>query len=222
MTDYKKELKDFSYIVSHELNAPVRHIKQFGQLLSNSMKDDATPEKKEYLGYMEGAAHKIEAMLAAILTYSRLNTTERQIVPVDFNAALEDALSKHYASDVKVTTTSLPTALMADHIQIQCLFLYLVDNAFKFKAPDVPLSLDVTSEKKQDHWLFCVKDNGIGLKSKDTEKLFTIFNREHPSTEYEGIGTGLTFAKKIIDLHNGKIWLESTGDGTSVYFTLPL
>lgn len=221
MPDYKKELKDFSYIVSHDLNAPVRHIKQFGQMLANSLGDNLNQQQKEYLGYMTNAADKMEAMLEAIMTYSRLNTTEQDINAVDFNTAVEYALAKQETSNAQITIDPLPKDIAADQSQIHRLFDYLLDNSFKFKKADEIVKIKITCEDQQDHWLFCIQDNGIGLNSEDPERLFTIFNREHSDQAYSGIGAGLTFAKKIIDLHNGTIWIENNDDGALVSFTLP-
>lgn len=225
MPDYKKELEDFTYIVSHDLNAPLRHIKSFSSLLVKKLDDKITDQEREYVRHLENSVLKIEIMLEALLTYSRLSTQTEDYSPFDCNQLVQDVISSFQdpieETQAKITVSGLPENLNADQKQIKLLFMHLLDNALKFRKPGTPPDIKISAEQKDDHWLFCIKDNGIGIPEKQYESVFTMFKRLNPDDGLSGIGAGLTMAKKTMDLHGGGIWVEAQGnDGTALFFTI--
>lgn len=221
MTDYKKELEEFIYIVSHDLNAPMRHIKQFGALLFKSLGDKVTKEEKEYFYYMEQAVHKSEDMLNALLSYSRINTEAEKFSSIDCHAIIENILNDYKDPKINTSVENLPKDIYADKKQIQILFKCLLDNAIKFKQPETCAEIEISAEETDKGWLFKVQDNGIGIELKQTEHMFTIFKRGHSDEKYPGVGIGLALAKKIVQRHHGEIWFEADrSNGATVNFTI--
>ena len=221
MTDPKKELEEFVYIVSHDLNAPMRHIKQFGNLLFKKLGDKVSEEEREYLSFMEDAVTKAEDMIEALLTYSRLNTTAEEFSTFNCATIVENIVSGLDIDDGAIKTHNLPDEITAEQKQIRQLFEHLLDNAIKFKKPDTALEINIRAEDNSDHWQFSVQDNGIGIPEVQIDNVFTMFRSGHADEVYEGIGVGLTIAQKIVHHHGGKTWIESDKNGTNVLFTIP-
>lgn len=220
-----REYQDFAYIVSHDLNAPLRHVKEFTRLLIGGRIENLTEEEQEYVRFLEQSLAKLDDMQMALLTFSRLNTHAGEMREVDFNKAVAAAISE--LGDVinlhqpVIEYDNLPT-INAEPRQIELLFLNLVDNALKFHTSDTPKrKVSLTAMDKGENWLFEVKDNGIGIDEKFHNEVFRMFKRLKPD-RYPGIGAGLTNARKIVQRHNGDVMIKSEpGAGTSVLFSLP-
>ena len=219
-----KEYEDFAYIVSHDLNAPLRHVKEFTRLLIGSRKN-LNEQEKEYVEYLEKSLRKLEDMQHALLMFSRLNTQAGSLKETNFNHALSLALEE--LEDVINTSfpafecEDLPTT-MAESKQIQLLFYHLIDNALKFHKEDAQKrKVSISATDQGDTWLFEIRDNGIGIEQEYHEEIFRMFRRLAPD-KYPGIGAGLTIAHKIVQRHDGEMIIESEpGEGTSVFFSIP-
>ncbi|MGB0720276.1 MAG: sensor histidine kinase [Bdellovibrionales bacterium] len=226
MSNAKKELEEFAYIVSHDLNAPLRHIRSFSNLLIKSMGDKVSDDEREYVRFIENGVIKLEDMLAALLHYSRVNTKTEAFTAL----ACEDVLNTVIAgldADIKssgatITLGHLPPAINGDKTQIQMLFHHLIDNALKFRSADTPPVIDISAVEKDGAWLFSITDNGIGIPVEQHENVFKIFKRLNPDNGLSGIGAGLTIAKAIAERHNGQIRIDPDyTDGCRVCVDLP-
>ncbi|MCC7305668.1 MAG: GHKL domain-containing protein [Alphaproteobacteria bacterium] len=220
-----REYEDFAYIVSHDLSAPLRHVKEFTQLLVESRASPASQEEKEYIAYIQKSLERLDRMQQALLAFSRINTRALPFREMDCNQVvssvlqeLQDRIKEHPAS---IEQGLLPL-VMAEPKQIHVLFFNLIDNALKFHEPGTGTrTIHISAMDQNDVWLFEIKDNGIGIEEKYYEEIFRLFRRLH-TDKYPGIGAGLTIARKIVHRHGGEILIESEpGKGTSVFFSLP-
>ncbi len=226
-TNIKKEFADFAYVVSHDLGAPLRHIREFTRLLLGNLTPHIGNEEKEYVKFIEHSIHKTEAMIEGLLQYSRLNTRAEPVTRIDCNRVFEETLDMLQdtlaARNARIRKESALPFIEGDPGHIPLVFYYLLDNATKFHAPATHPEVVVSVARHGDLWRFAVKDNGIGMDPSRQDHAFTIFRRLHSDDEYPGIGIGLALAKKIVEQrHGGRIWIESAhGQGTTVFFTLP-
>ncbi|MCB1563677.1 MAG: hypothetical protein KDJ75_08900 [Alphaproteobacteria bacterium] len=219
-----KEYEDFAYIVSHDLNTPLRHIKEFTRLLVAGRKENLTVEEQEYVEFLERSLSKLDDMQRALLTFSRLNTRSNPSCDVDCNEVVGDVLREladivsAYAPEIKCG--ELPIVYM-DPKQLHLLFFHLIDNALKFHEDDTPKrKIEINATDQEDMWLFEVRDNGIGIAEQYHDEIFRLFRRLNPD-QYSGIGAGLTIAQKIVHRFGGEILIESEPEqGTSVFFSI--
>lgn len=218
MPDYKKELEEFSYIVSHDLNAPLRHIKAFSGMLVESIKSDATDQQKLYIEHIENGVNKSQDMISALLEYSRIMSESQDFS--EFNC--HDLVNSLIANiDGDITVTNLPTVINAHKHQITQLFSILLDNAIQFKSSARPLKIEISAKQDNEQWQFTMTDNGIGMSPEQINQAFIMFRRFNNANNYEGIGAGLTIAKKIVENHGGGISIKSELDHhTHVSFNL--
>ncbi len=220
-----KELEQFAYIASHDLQEPLRMVASYLQLLEQRYKGKLDQNADEFIGYAVGGAVRMQRMINDLLDYSRVGTRGNSLAPVDCNAVLEQAKAnlglKIQEAGAVITHDPLPV-VQADTSQLVQVFQNLLSNSIKFRGGDKPV-IHVSAEHKENGWLFSVRDNGIGFDPAYADKIFTIFQRLHPAARYPGSGIGLTICKKIIERHGGRIWSESTpGKGAVFYFTVPL
>lgn len=164
--------------------------------------------------------------MEGLLEYSRLITLEKEFIPINVEVIIENLLlilkDSIKKSGAKIIVGELPM-LHANKEQIMLLFKALIDNAIKFQPKGNSPLITISAEKKNGFWQFALSDNGIGMKQEFQDKIFKLFGRLHPDNHYQGVGVGLTLAQKIVHLHGGKIWFESTiGKGCIFYLTLPL
>ncbi len=226
-----KELEQFAYITSHDLQEPLNTISSFVQLLSDEYLDTFDEMGKESLQFIGSASKRMKKLIDALLQYSRLGSYDKSAY-VDLNTLIEDIEVDLYHmirdKEVKIHVESLPLVKGA-RIELKLLLQNLLSNAIKFAKPDIiPLIRIGYKEKKDTHsgttcWEFSVQDNGIGIPAIHKERIFSIFQRLHVREQYDGTGIGLAYCKKIVEDHGGNIWLNSTEDvGTTFYFTLPI
>lgn len=223
MSNDQKELDEFVYIVSHELNAPLRHIKQFGSLLVKRLEDKVSDEELEYLEYIEQSITDAEAMLSALLQYSRLNTVSEEPSSIDFEKLINTVLSGYDKSTFEIEIGNLPDSLSAKPQKIETLFACLIDNSIKFSPDGEKAKIKISAEERDGAWFFTVEDNGIGIQPKQLENVLKIFIRGDvkPQDHVAGVGAGLAISKKIVEQHGGTITVESDGEkGTRVLFSL--
>lgn len=224
-----KELQDFAYVASHDLQEPLRTIYGFTELLAENYKGKLDPGADEYIEFITTSARRMQDMINDLLAISRVSTRGKKFLPTDTEKVL-DVVFKNLRSLIDknhaiITHDPLPT-IIADDTQITQLFQNLIDNAIKFRREETPkihISCEQQDKKRNGEWIFSIKDNGIGIDKKQFKKLFIIFQRLHSREEYLGTGIGLAMCKKIVERHRGRIWVESEIDiGSTFYFTIPI
>lgn len=218
------ELEQFAYVASHDLQEPLRMVGSFVQLLERRYKDVLDAKGREHIGYAVDGARRMQMLIQDLLAFSRVGTQGKDFTPTNFNSVVRSVLNNLREaigeSGAKVVCDPLPT-LPADDTQIGQLFQNLISNAVKFRGERSP-TIQITAEPSDAHWKFAVKDNGIGIDQRHSERIFLIFQRLHNRREYVGTGIGLAICKKIVDRHGGRIWVESEpGEGSTFLFTLP-
>lgn len=225
LADKNRELESFAYIVSHDLQAPLRGISGFADLLAQNYRDKLDAEGREFLNFITEGAAQMRRMIADILALSRVGTGEIKRAPVDIGALVarvRNALSADLGeAGASLEYTSLPV-VQADEGQMLQLFQNLIGNAIKFRSADRKPVVRISARRADRGWHFQVADNGIGVPKEKQEKLFNLFVRLHTAEEYPGTGLGLAICKRIVQRHGGRIWLESEpGQGATFHFTLP-
>jgi light-regulated signal transduction histidine kinase (bacteriophytochrome) len=217
-----RELEQFAYVASHDLQEPLRMVSSFTQLLELRYHDKLDDDAREFIGFAVDGAIRMQNLINDLLEFSRIETKGDKFRNVSMNDVLKHSINnlKISISDrrANITSDNLPV-LSADEGQMVQLFQNLIGNALKFctKSPDVHIS----SVEEAEHYLFSVKDNGIGIEPQYYNKIFKIFQRLLPKDEYEGTGIGLAICKRIVERHGGMIWVESEPDSGSVfYFTI--
>ena len=218
-----KELEEFAYIASHDLQEPLRSVAGSCQLLKRRYADKLDASAMEFIDFAVAGAKRMEELIKDLLSYSQVSTKGKEPVLTDLNKVLANVLDnlRVAISDTKakITSVDLPT-LPVDEWQVYQLFQNLIANSLKFKSGDLPI-IHISASKEASCWHFSVKDNGIGIDPKYFERIFIVFKRLHSREDYPGTGIGLASCKKIVERHGGKIWLESTvGAGTTFHFTL--
>jgi|GEM_PF-6052748 len=218
-----KEMEQFAYIASHDLREPLLTIKNYVELFSDEYKEKLDEESAEYLHRITRAAVRMDELMRGLLDYSRLSKI-KELQKVDcndvVNQVVADLNSLISSSHAKITVDYLPV-LMAYPLEMKQLFQNLLTNAIKFRKSGVEPEIRISAQKLRGVWTFKISDNGIGIRPVDSEKIFGLFQRLHNRNEYPGSGIGLAYCKKIVELHHGSIWVESTpGAGSSFYFTI--
>lgn len=224
LTESNKELEQFAYVASHDLQEPLRMVSSFLQLLEKKYKNQLDEAAHQYIHYAVDGSERMKTLINDLLKFSRVGTASDERVPVDCNAVVQNVIKiyeqKISDSHAKITISELP-CIKANKSQVEQLFQNLIGNALKYKAEEAPY-ITIGCDEIGSNWKFWVKDNGIGIDKKFFEKIFVIFQRLHGKNEYSGTGIGLAICKKIVERHGGKIWIESEpGKGSSFYFTFP-
>lgn len=225
LTKSNRELEQFAYVASHDLQEPLRMVSSYMQLLEARYKDRLDKDAQEFIGYAVDGAVRMQRLIQDLLAFSRVGTRGKEPEAVDSGAALTDALQNLKVSiqneKAIIVFDNLPF-VMADRNQLSQVFQNLISNAIKFRSRKKP-HITVGAQKSDGFVEFKVADNGIGFDPKHSERIFVIFQRLNPREQYEGTGIGLAICKKIVERHGGRIWVESElGKGTSFYFTFPL
>jgi light-regulated signal transduction histidine kinase (bacteriophytochrome) len=224
LTRSNKDLKEFAYVVSHDLKEPLQVIKGFLMLFEKRYKDKLDEKANEIIRFTVDGAKRMQELIKDLLEYSQVGTKGKEFKPADCSLILNKAISNLKVSieesGAVVTHDTLPT-VTADAIQLSRLFQNLIGNAIKFHGSEAPM-VHISTERKGDEWLFSVRDNGIGIDPKFADRIFAVFQRLHSSDEYPGTGIGLAICKKIVEHHGGRIWVESEpGKGATFYFIIP-
>ena len=217
------ELEQFAYLASHDLQEPLRRVTSFTQLLAQRYQGKLDPDADKIIGFAVDGAKRMEALIRDILTYSRLSVKGKPFEHINCEEILDVSL-KNLQLLIQETGTTicrhpLPT-LLADQLQLVQLFQNIIGNAIKYRS-EKPPEIEVGVESQDSQWLFYIKDNGIGISPNHFNRIFAIFQRLHTREQYPGTGIGLAICQKIVNRHDGQIWVESEpGRGSTFYFTM--
>lgn len=217
-----QELKDFAYIVSHDLKAPLRAANQLVGWLAEDYGHLFEQEGKEHLDLLMNRVSRMHNLIDSILHYSRLGRIREEQTEVDLDRLVSEVIEMvGPLPHISITVENKLPTIICEKTRIQELFQNLLDNAIKYSdKPEGRIKIGCTRE--DSHWKFSVSDNGPGIDEKYHEKIFQIFQTLHSRDEVESTGIGLTVVKKIVELHGGKVWVESQlRSGTTFFFTLP-
>ncbi|ANQ49540.1 PAS domain S-box protein [Flammeovirga yaeyamensis] len=223
LRDKQKELEEFLYIASHDLQEPLKTIQSLISLFQYEDQNQLTDNSKQYLEYISSRADSMQGIIQGLLEYSRLNKDD-QLIPVDCNQIIAEIKADFQSiineKDVKIDHSVLPT-VKGFHTLIRLLFQNLINNAIKFQKENADPFIEIEAKELDDFYHFSVRDNGIGISKEYTQGIFKIFTRLHTKSEYPGHGIGLAHCRKIVNLHHGNIWVDSEiGFGSTFHFTI--
>ncbi len=219
------ELEQFAYVASHDLQEPLRKVASFCQLLEQRYADQLDDRARTFIGYAVDGAKRMQALISDLLSFSRTGRTSTgfESVPLtgSYEQAIDDLSTLIEETGAIVTSDPLPQ-IVGDASLLNQLLFNLIGNAIKFRGTNAP-DVHISCEQDDEFWTLACTDNGIGIEPQYAEKIFIIFQRLHAKDAYPGTGIGLALCKKIIEYHNGQIWLDTeyTG-GTRFCFTLPV
>ncbi len=220
-----RELEQFAYIASHDLQEPLHMVSSFVDLLARRVSGKLDENEKEYLDFIRQGSKQAKTLIRELLEYSRIGrSTDQQ--PIDLNKVMVEVTSSLQfvieESKAELDFKDLPT-VRASHLEMLQLFQNLLSNALKYRG-ERPLHIEIRASKKSEGaWLFAVKDNGIGIEPQYNERIFAMFQRLGTQSESSGTGIGLAVCKKIVEHYGGAIWVESElGKGSTFFFTLPM
>jgi signal transduction histidine kinase len=217
------ELQQFAYASSHDLQEPLRTISNFVAILEKRLANQISGDLKTYLGFISKSTERMKHLIHAILEYSHIGRNV-QLAQISCDEALRQVMADlDYAitqSNASIQVGKLPN-ITAYSTEFSMLMQNLLGNAIKFSKKDVPPIIKISVKEMENEYRFSVADNGIGMEPKHAERVFDLFGRLHTKDEYEGTGIGLAHCKKIVDLHGGRIWVESLpGKGSTFYFMI--
>jgi len=223
-----QQLQEFTYVASHDLREPLRKISSFGQLLLASLGDKLEGDDRENLDFMIDGASRMQQMIEALLTYSRVTSKGVGFEPIDLNKVIEELTSFELSVKVEETMArvNVPEPLHrvnCDPTQIRQLLQNLIANGLKYQKPGNVPEITIRSSVQDGSMIRVeVQDNGIGIREDQFKNIFVMFRRLHSREEYEGTGIGLAVCKKIVERHGGDIGVSSTfGEGSTFWFTVP-
>ncbi|MBB3699147.1 GHKL domain-containing protein [Flammeovirga yaeyamensis] len=217
-----KSLEYFAYL-SHDLKEPLRSVSGFTEIIKMEYHDDNKKELNKYFGYVDQGINKMRSLIDALAQLATSGKTS-DLESIDINDALTEVklmlneviLEKNAAIMYK----KLPI-IVCYSTDVKQIFANLISNAIKYQRPKQKPIISVTHKENKDEWVFCVEDNGIGIRPEYQERIFKFFTRLHSESEYDGSGLGLSFCRNLVDRHFGKIWVESEVDkGSKFYFSI--
>jgi signal transduction histidine kinase len=221
-----RDLEQFAYVASHDLQEPLRKVSSFCQLLQRRYAGQLDERADQYIAFAVDGAQRMQRLINDLLTFSRVGRTTEGFETVDLRAVAEAAAAQleeaREEAGGKVVIGELPT-VSGDPGLLQALLVNLIGNGLKFRREGVPPVVRVDARRGDGEWEISVVDNGIGIEPEYGEKIFVIFQRLHSREVYSGTGIGLALAKKIVEFHGGRIGLaQGDGPGTTIRFTLPV
>jgi len=223
LTRKNRELQQFAYIASHDLQEPLRTVTSFTALLSNSASDQLDGNAKKSILFITEAANRMSKLINGLLDFSRIDN-EYEPEEVDCNAMVQEIVEGLVESEnIEASQFRIGDLPVVSGVErnLKLLFHNLLSNAVKFRDPDRPLRVEVFAVQRNHEWKFSVKDNGIGIEKQHQSRIFKIFQRLHIRNLYDGAGIGLAHCQKIVEMHGGKLWVESElGKGSTFSFSL--
>jgi light-regulated signal transduction histidine kinase (bacteriophytochrome) len=222
LKEKNKELEQFTYVASHDLQEPLRTVMSFVEQLKKELpEDNATAQT--YMRFIQQASERMSGLIKGLLDYSRigrnreLESINTEVMLKNIQADLQTRIADQNAT---IIVESLPE-IRGYATELRLLFQNLITNSLKFVAPGTYPRIVVSGEELKNAWKFSIQDNGIGIKDEHKEKVFQIFQRLNSNSKYEGSGIGLAHCYKIAQLHQGEIWVDSVfGEGSTFYFTI--
>jgi light-regulated signal transduction histidine kinase (bacteriophytochrome) len=220
-----RELEAFSYSVSHDLRAPLRHINGFADLLVRNFEKDLPEKAKHYLRTITASGQKMGTLIDDLLQFSRTTRTEMRKAVIDMNLLVNEVVSQMQPlienRKVEFKIMDLPQ-LCGDYNLLRIVWNNLIDNALKYSRASHPSIISIGYQEEKSEHVFFVRDNGVGFDMKYAKKLFGVFQRLHSEAEFEGTGIGLANVQRIITRHGGRAWAEAEmGKGATFYFSIP-
>lgn len=221
----RKEMEQITFAASHDLREPLLTIRGFTDLLNEEFKEVISNDIQEILQQMTKAIDNMDALIHGLLTYSQLSvvkSSEKIAIAEVIQSVQSDLKASINQRQAIFEVGKMPT-VQGYPLELKLLFQNLISNALKFSKADVPPFISITSKKLLNGWEFLIADNGIGIDESYKEKIFLLFSRLHSKSDYSGTGIGLANCKKIVEMHNGKIWVtDNPGGGSRFYFTILL
>jgi signal transduction histidine kinase len=220
-----QDLEQFAYVASHDLQEPLRKVASFCQLLQRRYAGQLDERADQYISFAVDGAHRMQRLINDLLAFSRIGRVSNEFTDVDLGevvaaatAANDEALARTRA---EVVYDGLPT-VRGEEPLLTALFANLIGNSAKFRRPDRSPRIEISASRAGEEWEVVCRDNGIGIEAEYADKVFVIFQRLHPRDTYPGTGIGLAVAKRIVEHHGGRIWVDTGAtDGTSIHFTIP-
>jgi len=218
-----RELDEFTFMTNHDLQEPLRKLVSFTELLRRDLGDDLPQDSEEYIGYIQGSAFRMKALINDLDDLSRSSRSTMEFEHLSMadcvGGALRSLNSEIKSKGAVIEQDHLPD-VWGDRTQLTKLYRSLISNALKFVSEERP-QIRVTAESHDGEWVFGVRDNGIGIDPRYAEQIFSPFKRLHSITKYKGTGIGLAICRKILERHAGRVWVESAeGEGAHFRFTL--
>jgi signal transduction histidine kinase len=219
-----RDLEQFAYVASHDLQEPLRKVASFTQLLQKRYGGQLDERADQYIGFAVDGARRMQRLIQDLLSFSRVGRSGAVPVDVDLEAVLAQVLrdlDERIADAGAVVTHDPLPVVRGERALLAMLLTNVVSNAVKFRHPERTASVHLSARREGDHWEISCADNGIGIDPQYAERVFVIFQRLHPKEVYTGTGIGLALVKRVVEHHGGRVWIEpSDGGGTTVRWTL--
>jgi len=220
-----KEMEAFSYSVSHDLRAPLRHLIGFTEMLKDHASEILDEKNRRYLDIISDSAKRMNGMIDDLLTFSRIGRSEIIKTQFDLNKLIKEIIDElkpdTKGRDIEWVIHNLPE-IQGDLSLLRLVFTNLISNAVKFTRTKPKAKIEIGYTVNKDHIIYYIKDNGVGFDNTYRDKLFMVFQRLHRFEDFEGTGIGLANVKSIIHRHGGKVWAEGKeGEEATFFFTLP-
>ena len=226
LTRSNRDLEQFAYVASHDLQEPLRKVASFCQLLQRRYANQLDERADQYISFAVDGAQRMQRLINDLLAFSRIGRMTSNFVDVDLNQVVSEVVAQQQQNlarvHAQVTWDALPV-VNGEEPLLTALIGNLVSNSVKFQRAGEPPRVHLSAQRHGDEWEVTCADNGIGIEPEFADKVFVIFQRLHNKDAYAGTGIGLAVAKKIIEYHGGRIWVDTTaGPGTTIRFTLPV
>lgn len=224
LEEKNREIAQFNYVASHDLQEPLRTVISFSELLKKSYQGKLGEDADMYLNFIVESSVRMQKLINGLLEYSKIGA-DKKLVLIDCNTIIKDIIFDFDATlgevNGEVITEPLPT-IYGFELELRQLFQNLISNGLKFSAQIQTPRIEVSMQECNKKYTFCVADNGMGIEKKYHDRIFGIFQRLHRKETYKGTGIGLATCQKIVEMHGGKIWVQSVlGGGSQFYFTIP-
>ncbi|WP_431931633.1 sensor histidine kinase [Micromonospora sp. RP3T] len=225
LTRSNRDLEQFAYVASHDLQEPLRKVASFCQLLQRRYAGQLDERADQYIAFAVDGAQRMQRLINDLLAFSRIGRLTTGFTEVDLNRVMGDVAGQTEAArqyaDGELTWDEMPT-IRGEEPLLTNLLVNLVSNSVKFRRPDVPPKVHVSARLVDGEWEISCRDNGIGIEPEFVDKIFVIFQRLHSKDAYPGTGIGLAIVKKIVEYHGGRVWVDTDAEeGTTIRFTLP-
>ncbi|MEV4758672.1 ATP-binding protein [Micromonospora sp. NPDC049559] len=221
-----RDLEQFAYVASHDLQEPLRKVASFCQLLQRRYAGQLDERADQYIAFAVDGAQRMQRLINDLLAFSRIGRITSGFAEVDLNRVMSEVAAqteaaREYAGGT-LTWSDLPV-VEGEEALLANLLANLVSNSLKFRRPDVPPRVSISARRVGDEWEITCQDNGIGIEAEFADKIFVIFQRLHSRDAYPGTGIGLAIVKKIVEYHGGRVWADlEVPEGTAIRFTLPV